>query len=130
MEHAATVMEGAACQPNVSPAGVRRRRVFGAWNVAAGILLVAGLIGARARWYWCLVVFVPAVLAAFGFLQASRKTCVSRAAEGTFEHEDFSKTPADPSNALRSRVVASGITRDAVLVGLAAAALTILATRL
>jgi hypothetical protein len=130
MEHAATVIEGAACQPNISPAGVRRRRVFGAWNVAAGILLVAGLIGARARWYWCLVVFVPAALAAVSFLQASRKTCVSRAAEGTFEHEDFSKTPAAPSDVLRSRAVASGITRDAVLVGLAAAALTILATRL
>ncbi|HVR01836.1 MAG TPA: hypothetical protein VMT47_06875 [Polyangia bacterium] len=130
MERTATVIGGAPCRPNISPAGVRRRRVFGAWNVAAGILLVAGLIGARTPWYWCLVVFLPAALAAVGFLQAGRKTCVSRAGEGTFEHEDFSKTPADPSDALRSRAVASGITRDAVLVGLAAAALTILATRL
>src|SRR6266404_3673761 len=121
MEHAATVIGGAPCRPNISPAGVRRRRVFGAWTAAAGILLVAGMIGVRAPWYWCLVVFVPAALAAVGFLQASRKICVARAAEGTFEHEDFSKTPADPTDALRSRVVASGITRDAVLVGLAAA---------
>ncbi|HEV3032757.1 MAG TPA: hypothetical protein VG319_14005, partial [Polyangia bacterium] len=78
MERAATVIGGAPCQPNISPAGVRRRRVFGAWNVAVGILLVAALIGVRARWTWCLVVFVPAALAAVGFLQASRKTCVSR----------------------------------------------------
>jgi hypothetical protein len=122
--------EGASCRPNISAAGLRRRRVFGAWNVVAVVLLAATLILARARWYWCLGVSLPAALAAVGFLQASRKTCVSRAAEGTFEHDDFSKTPADPNDALRSREVAAGIRRDSILIGVAAAALTIIATRL
>src|SRR5260221_11325823 len=102
MEHAATVIGGAPCRPNISPAGVRRRRVFGAWNVAAGILLVAGMLGGRAPWYWCLVVFVPAALAAVGFLQAPRKICVARAAEASFVQQAFSESRAARTARLRA----------------------------
>jgi hypothetical protein len=121
---------GAPCRPNISPAGVRRRVRFGAWSAAFSLGLAAALIVAHARWFWGLVVFLPAALAAVGFLQAARKTCVARAAEGTFEHDDFSKTPASEDDVGRSRAVAAGIHRDSVLIGLAAAALTILALRL
>jgi hypothetical protein len=130
MSEAAIPVDDVACRPNISPAGVRKRIVFGTWNVAVTVLLAAVLVVVHARWFWCLAVFVPAALTAIGFLQAGRKTCVSRAAEGTFEHDDFSKTPAAEDDARRSRHVAAGITRDSILIGLAATALTILATRL
>lgn len=121
MSQAAIDAPGAACQPNISPAGVRRRRVFGTWNVALGVVLALVLAAFHARWFWRLSVFFPVALAAVGFLQARRRTCVRHAREGTFEHDDFSTTPADAGDLRRSRVVAAGITRDAILLGVAVA---------
>jgi hypothetical protein len=129
MSEAVMLVDGVPCRPNISPAGLRKRRVFGSWNVAAAGLLAAGLVLIHARWFWCLGVFLPAALAAIGFLQASRKTCVARAAEGTFERDDFSKTAAPDDDVGRSRKVSSGITRDSILIGVAAAALTIIVAR-
>jgi hypothetical protein len=129
MSEAVLVAEGASCRPNISPAGVRRRVRFGVWNIAVAVALVAALVVLRAPWYAGLAAFVPAAFAAVGLLQARRKTCVSRAGEGTFEHDDFSKTPAAEADVRASRAVAATITRDAILVGLAAAALTIVIVR-
>jgi hypothetical protein len=120
----------AGCRPNISPAGIRVRRRWGLWNAVFALGLAAGLSVTHARWFWGLLVFVPAALSAVGFLQVRRQTCVARAREGTFEHDDFSKTPAAPDDVRRSRAVAAGINRDSLLIGLAAAALTVLATRL
>jgi hypothetical protein len=124
MGAAAVMVEGVACQPNISPAGVRQRVRFGWGNVAFGIVLVGVLAAVHARWYWRLSAFLPAALAAVGFLQASRRTCVSRAAEGTFEHDDFSKIKAPDEDVRRSRVLAAGINRDSILIGVAAAILS------
>jgi hypothetical protein len=124
------IEEPAVCQPNISPSGIRQRQRFAAINAGAAALVAGGLVVTHARWLWSLVVFLPAALAGVGFLQASRKTCVARAAEGTFEHDDFSKTPAVPEAVQRSRKVAAGINRDSALIGLAAVALTMLATKL
>ena len=122
----ATVMrDGALCPPNISEAGVRRRMRFGAISTALTVLLGGSVIVARARWLWSAAVFVPAFVAAIGFLQAARRTCVARAAEGTFEHEDFSKTPAAEDNAARSREVATTIMRDSLLISVGVVALTI-----
>lgn len=124
------IEEGTACRPNISPAGVRLRQRFGVISAGVGALVAGGLVVTHARWPWSFVVFLPGALAGVSFLQASRKTCVARAKEGTFEHDDFSKTPAAPEDVQRSRKVAAGITRDSVLIGVAAVALTMLATRL
>jgi hypothetical protein len=124
------IEEGAACRPNISSAGIRLRRRFGAIAGGAAALVAGGLIVTHARWPWAFGVFLPAALSAVSFLQANRKTCVARAKEGTFEHDDFSKSPAAPEDVQRSRKVAAGITRDSALIGLAAVALTMLATRL
>jgi hypothetical protein len=130
MSPAAVMVEGAACRPNISPAGVRVRVRFGAASAVVGAILFAALAALHARWYWRLLVFVPAALAATGFLQARRRTCVSRAAEGTFEHDDFSKTPAPDDDVRRSRAVAKTINRDAVLIGLLCAAAAALSAAL
>ncbi len=119
--------DGAVCRPNISPAGIRKRIRFGALSAALTVVISVSMTIARVRWYWCFAVFVPAALAGVGFLQAGRKTCVARAAEGTFEHDDFSKTPAPEEDVIRSREVATRINRDSILIGLAAVALTILA---
>jgi hypothetical protein len=69
------------------------------------------------------VVFLPAAMAAVGFLQATRHTCIARAAEGTFENDDFSTTKAADDEVAASRKVAASIKRDALLIGVACAAL-------
>jgi hypothetical protein len=123
-----TVMpDGSQCRPNISRSGVRRRYQFGAIGAAITVALAVGMAVARVRWFWCLIVFVPAAGAAVSLLQAVRKTCVARAAEGTFEHEDFSKTPAAEDDAIRSREVAAKISRDSMIIGVVAVALTMLA---
>ncbi|HVX97525.1 MAG TPA: hypothetical protein VHK47_21610 [Polyangia bacterium] len=124
------IEEGTACRPNISSSGVRLRRRFGAISAGAAALVAGGLVVTHARWPWSFAVFLPAALAGVGFLQASRRTCVARAREGTFEHDDFSKTPAASDDVQRSRKVAAGINRDAALIGLGAVALTMLATKL
>jgi hypothetical protein len=111
------------CVPNIAPAGIRRRRRFGfQW---AGISIAAAGAGMilRAPWIARAAVFLPAALSATGFLQASRTTCVLRARQGTVEHEDFSTEPAPGVELATSRKVARSITRDAILIGIGAAAL-------
>jgi hypothetical protein len=121
-----TVMrDGSLCPPNISEAGVRRRMRFGAISSALTVLLAGSVIVSHARWVWSAAVFVPAFVAAIGFLQAGRRTCVSRAAEGTFEHEDFSKTPAAEDAVVRSREVATKIMRDSMLIGAGAVVITV-----
>ncbi|HEX4461768.1 MAG TPA: hypothetical protein VIA18_27500 [Polyangia bacterium] len=130
MSQAAVVEEGAACRPNISPAGMRRRVRVGWASVVVGAIVFAGLVALHTKWYVRLAMFLPASLAAIGFLQASRKTCVARAGEGTFEHDDFSKTPAPDDDVRRSRAMAATINRDSLLIGVAAAVLAALSAAL
>jgi hypothetical protein len=116
------VVEGAVCKPNISAAGRKRRILFGWISAALGIGLVALAIGLHWHWYLRATLFFPAALAATGFLQARRNTCVAHAMKGTFEHEDFTATKAPDDEVAASRKVARTIQRDAVLIGLASAA--------
>jgi hypothetical protein len=110
------------CRPNISPAGKRRRSRIGYLAVALSLGLAGVLVALRTPWYARLPVGLPAALAAVAFLQVRRNTCIARAAEGTFEHDDFSKTPAPPDEVAASRRVAAGIRRDSALIGLLCAA--------
>jgi len=115
------------CKPNISAAGRRRRIRFGNQALIVSIALLVVLVILRVPWYLGLLVFIPAVLSAIGFLQATRHTCVMRAKEGTFEHEDFSTTKAPDEEVAASRAVAARINRDAILIGVAGAAIGVLA---
>jgi hypothetical protein len=130
MSNATVMPDGSLCKPNISGTGIRRRARLGAVSAFLAVVLASSIVAARPRWGWCFTVFVPAALAAVNFLQAGRKTCVARAAEGTFEHEDFSTTPAAEDDAVRSREVATKITRDSMLIGFAAVVVTIVVSRL
>ena len=85
--------------------------------------LFAASIALRWPFYFRATVFVPAAMAATGLLQAKRNTCIARAAEATFENEDFSTVKAPDDEVAASRKVAAGIKRDALLIGLASAVL-------
>ncbi len=119
----AEILEGAACRPNFSAAGRRRRKqvALGAAVIAGALLGVLSAVGAG--WPVRLVVALPAMVAAVSGLQVSRNTCVAHAATGSFENEDFSLTKVDESFAAASRRVAATIYRDGVLTGLIAGAL-------
>jgi hypothetical protein len=111
------------CTPNISAAGRRRRRRIG--FQAAGLSVAAAGAGLifRAPWVARTAVFFPAAVSAIGYLQASRNTCVMRARQGTLEHDDFTTEPAPATDVAASRRVSISIYRDALLVGVAAAAI-------
>jgi hypothetical protein len=99
------------------------------WLVVSVALLVV-LVVLRVPWYGGLVLFIPAALSAVGVLQARRNTCVMRAKEGTFEHDDFSATKAPDDEVAASRAVAAKINRDVILIGIAGAAIGVVVARL
>jgi hypothetical protein len=112
-----------SCKANISPAGRLRRVRVGTVGLGLFVVLLVILVATRAAWYWRLVLFLPGAVAAVGLLQARRNTCIKRADEGTFEHDDFSTTKAPDDQVAASRVVAAGIRRDTLLAGLLAAAI-------
>jgi hypothetical protein len=118
------------CKANISPSGRRRRMRFGNQWLVVSVALLVVLVVMRVPWYGGLALFIPVALSAVGFLQASRNTCVMRAKQGTFEHDDFSTTKAPDDEVAASRVVAARINRDVVLIGLAGAAIGIAVARL
>jgi hypothetical protein len=112
-----------SCKANISPAGRLRRVRVGTVGLGLFVVLLVILVATRAAWYWRLLLFLPGAVAAVGHLQARRNTCIKRADEGTFEHDDFSTTKAPDDQVAASRVVAAGIRRDTLLAGLVAAAI-------
>lgn len=116
-----TAALGATCQPNIAASGIRRRRQVGVVGVVVALVGLGAAVAQGAAWYWRALVFIPVALAAFGFLQAERRTCVARAAEGVLEQEDFSRVPAPPDQLADSRRVAQTIRRDALLIAVGAA---------
>jgi hypothetical protein len=116
----------AACRPNISGAGRRRRTQIGYLAVMISVLLFGLSLAMHAAWYWRALLCLPAALAAVSFLQVRRNTCIARAAEGMFEHDDFSRTKAPDEDVAASRRVASTIRRDAALIGLAVGVLAAL----
>ena len=112
------IASGKSCAPNISAAGRRRRRRFAGICIIAGVAALVVSVATGAPWYCRVFLAIPGALAAIGLLQARRGTCVARAAEGTFEHDDFSKTKVSAAQAARSRRAAAVITRDTVLIGI------------
>jgi hypothetical protein len=120
---ATAIASGQRCTPNISESGRRRRVRFGWQMTAVSVALLVAIRAFHLRWPWAILLFMPAASAATGFLQVRRNTCVLRAQQGTFEHEDGSTTAAPEDQVRASRAVASTIRRDATLIGLLASAL-------
>jgi hypothetical protein len=117
--------EGAVCAPNMS-AGARavRMRVARAAAVfAVGALVVVALLH-LAWWARLIAVLVPALVASAAYFEARSNVCVLRAAEGTFEHDDRSRTPMEATvlPAIRraaTSVIAKGVTTAVAASGVA-----------
>lgn len=120
------VPEGMTCKPNISATGRRRRVAVGYVSAGLTVAALGAVIAANVAWPWRLLVALPAIISAFGFLQARRNTCVARASEGVFENSDFSKTKMEDADVAASRKVAATIRRDAFLVGAAVAIISAL----
>lgn len=101
------------------------RQRFGMVMALLAVNTTAAFVWYRVPALWRALIFLPVMLSATGYLQASRNTCVARAREGTVEHDDLSKTMAPADEVEASRRVASTIQRDAILLGLGAAVLAV-----
>jgi hypothetical protein len=69
---------------NIGPAEIRRRRLSGWVGTAVTVAYLAFALALDLAPAWRLLVFVPAFLAAQGFLQAAFHFCVGFASRGLF----------------------------------------------
>ncbi len=69
---------------NIGPPEIRRRRQGGIAGAAAAAALLAALLAAGAPRPWRLVVFLPAFIAAVGFLQAGLRFCAAYGLRGVY----------------------------------------------
>jgi hypothetical protein len=119
--------EGAVCAPNMS-AGARAVRVRvarGAAVVAVAALVVAVVAGA-AWWVRFVAVLVPALVASSAYFEARSDVCVLRAAEGTFEHDDRSRTPMEATVLPAIRRAATSVVAKGASTAVAASAVAVL----
>jgi hypothetical protein len=115
------IPEGAACAPNMS-AGARavRARIARGASVAALIALVLTTALGSPWWVRWLSVLVPALVAGASYFEARSSVCVLRAAQGTFEHDDRSRTVMEESLLPAIRRVAGSVIVKGVASGVAA----------
>jgi hypothetical protein len=85
-----------ACIPNIGVRQRRRRLIVGLAMAAVSIAAASWLLTSGAPRSWRIVVFVPVLVAALGFLQARANTCVALAARGLRDMDDGMETIADP----------------------------------
>jgi hypothetical protein len=70
---------------NIGGKEVTKRRLFGWISFVAALSLWAVLAALHIAAAWRVVVFIPAMLAALGFLQSRRRFCVMHGLSGTFK---------------------------------------------
>ena len=75
---------------NIGPAEIRQRRRTGWIGAAVSVVFVAVavILGWPWPWPWRLLVFLPATLAATGFLQSALRFCVKFGTQGLFNVEN------------------------------------------
>jgi len=69
---------------NIGPAEIARRRRVGWLGLAATAILFGVLVAVDAGQWWMLLVFLPATMAASGFLQAHLHFCAGFSRAGVF----------------------------------------------
>lgn len=72
---------------NIGPAEIRRRRMVGWLGVAGVVVLCVGLRVVDASPWWRLTQFVPASLAASGFIQARMRFCANFGYRGLYNFD-------------------------------------------
>jgi hypothetical protein len=107
-----------------------RVRVAYAAAVVALLALVVAMLLDAAWWVRWLVTLGPALVAAAAYFEVRSNVCVLRAAEGTFEHDDRSRTPMEATVLPAIRRVAASVLGKSLVTGVATSALATGATLL
>jgi len=113
---------------NIGPAEIARRRAMGWIGLGVAVAVFVLLTWAGVGRWWRLVVFLPASLAASGFLQARSRFCVGYARMGISNFGAIGQTQAVEDEAARSADRARGarLTIYALIVGAIAAIIALL----
>ncbi|MBD3380729.1 MAG: hypothetical protein GF404_00890 [candidate division Zixibacteria bacterium] len=67
---------------NIGPKESRRRMFFGLLVFAVTIVILGVMMATDISRWWRLALFIPFSMAALGFIQSTRKTCVVLATQG------------------------------------------------
>jgi hypothetical protein len=113
---------------NIGPAEISRRRRTGVIGTIATIVLLAILVAVHAPSPLRLLVFLPAAVAASGFLQAWLRFCAGFGWLGVFNFGEVGRTDpvADEEARLRDRLMAGKIGLGAAAVGAVVAIVAVL----
>jgi hypothetical protein len=110
---------------NIGAGEIRKRRALGLIGLAATIVLWAVFIVLKSPAPWRLLLFVPALLAALGFIQSKQGFCVKYGLDGAYKFGRNVSRPKSPEQAdfrRKDRRTALRIIGFSALIGLATAA--------
>jgi hypothetical protein len=113
---------------NIGTAEIRRRKVIGAIGIAGTVILWAMLAALEVATAWRLVVWLPATVAAIGFLQARKQFCAKYGLAGEFSlGANVGETQAVTTAADRhkDRQAALAILAQSMAIGIAVAAVAL-----
>jgi len=113
---------------NINRAEIAYRRKAGYAGLAIAIALLAVmLLLSLSRWYR-LILFLPILIAAVGYLQVKNKFCVSYGASGLQNADDGSAKAQEVSAAdkLKDKAKAQGMNRQAIIVSVVVTAVLLL----
>ena len=120
-----TALAPADYQPgvcNIGPAEIARRRRAGHIGLAAALALFAVLVAIDAPNWTRLLIAIPAVMAASGYIQARLKFCAGFGSRGVFNFGEVGpmERVADDADRARDRTRARQIGAASIAIGLAA----------
>jgi hypothetical protein len=120
-----TTLAPADYQPgvcNIGPAEIARRRRAGHIGLVAALALFAVLVAIDAPNWTRLLIAIPVVMAASGYIQARLKFCAGFGSTGVFNFGDVGPTErvADDADRARDRARARQIGAASIAIGLAA----------
>jgi hypothetical protein len=120
-----TTLAPADYQPgvcNIGPAEIARRRRAGHIGLVAALALFAVLVAVDAPNWTRLVIAIPVVIAASGYIQAHLKFCAGFGSRGVFNFGEVGpmERVADETDRTRDRARARQIGAASIAIGLAA----------
>jgi hypothetical protein len=107
---------------NIGPAEIARRRRAGHIGLVAAVALLAALVAIDAPNWTRLLIAIPAIGAASGYIQARLKFCAGYGSRGIFNFGQIGPTErvADEADRARDRARARQIGAASIAIGLAA----------
>jgi hypothetical protein len=108
---------------NIGPAEIRQRRAIGVLGLAVTVVALALFLAFDVPWPWRLLVALPAIGGATGFLQGALHFCVRFGMSGLFNFDDLGKQEAvhETEYRRRDRAKAVAIVAGSVVIGLVVA---------